>query len=179
MLGKVSDAQLALMDAMVFFVVAMAATDVLLQTIPQADDDEAGEWFDAHRTLLTLLRCSLGSDIEIQVSGGELVIPRGTEVAECLVLEAHCIAFGDERGGFAPMEERLSEIMNALCGNRMSIRLEVFEVLGGRQEALFSIPSPLMESGLVYASSLMLTDADGKIFLVQLSSVPASLAESL
>jgi hypothetical protein len=177
--GKAADGQLALMDAIVFFVVAMAVTDMLLSMTSDYHDEELYEWFDAQRALSTFLRCSLGSEIEVTVSGLPMALPARTEIAECLLLEAHVIAEGDGPWNFDALETRLTEVLEASCGASMESRLSVFEICDGTPFELFSVPDAWRSGELVYAATAELADSGDGVYLVQLCSAPAVRSQAL
>ena len=173
------DAQLALMDSIVFFLAAMVVSAVLFSTVRQDADRELSgvSWFDAESALDAILRCSLGTDTNVVAGGEPVTIPSRTEIGECLLLEAHFIAEGDVRTDFVDLELEVSQVLKAVCPPCSEIQLVVSELRNGTPEKLFYIPWDWTETGLVSAATAELAGTDGGTFLVQLRSAPAAAPE--
>ena len=182
MSGRNADeGQLALMDAVVFFISAITVTCVLFSTVPHASDNDISpskSWFDAGRTLTALLRSSLGSEVRATIHGEPLIISERTDIAECILLEAHVIAEGDGASDFGALDLKLSEILNAVCGPFMEPQLSVWLLSNGTPYELFSLPGSPMETPVAYAATAELADSEGTKYLVLLRSVPSASSES-
>lgn len=172
--------QLALMDAIVFLLAAMAVSGVLFSSIPRADheaENDTGSWYDAERTLAAILGSSLGADVHVTVCGEPLTLSERVEIAECLLLEAHVIAEGDGHSDFSALDRILLEVVLDVSPPSMKSRLLVSDLKNGTPHELVAIPGDWSETVLVYAATAELADSEGGTYLVQLLSAPAAALE--
>jgi len=169
------------MDAIVFFVASMIVSGVLFSLVSTGTDGQdavsAIEGFDADKALTAFLRTSLGTEVEMVLGGGVLTLSERDEVAECILLEAHCIAEGDAESTFEILNGVLDVILESISRPFMVPFLQVLDVSDDDPAVLVSIPSEWEEVGEAFAASSLLTDAEGRTYLIQFRSVPASSAE--
>lgn len=172
--------QLALMDAMVFFVASLAITGVLFSLVVSYEDSDGPlPWFDARRVLAALLLCSVGPGVEIVVSGESAVLPERTEISECILLEARLIAFGDGDADFAQLDARINEVLRAVCSQWTEAQVRVMAPMGGNLSEVFAVPGGWTEGATVFAATAELVDSGGSGYLVQLRSSPSTSPEGL
>ena len=182
MSGRPDDqGQLALMDAVVFFLAAMVVSGILFSTVSDTVDEDRSDscsWFDPERALAAMMRSSIGSETQVVVGGQSLILEERVEIAECILLEAHIIAEGDAGFDFSALNSILSEVVNGICGRSMHAGLCVYELLNGTPSELFSIPRSWTDTRITYASTAELADSGGSVYLVQLRSAPAGFEPS-
>ncbi len=134
--------QLALMDAMVFFAVAMLASSVLLSYSrsqpldPLGDADGAG---DPAEVLRVFLRASVGAEIELWDG---LTIAGCEPVADCLMAEACWISQGAAPSSFEELDIVLLAMLEKIVAPGLSPHLQVIDTVDGGQTVLRIERSP-------------------------------------
>ena len=171
-----SDAQLAVMDAVVFFLASMIVASVLFSYLErpgiQRTAEESG---DSDAMLEVLLKASIGTTLSVALEH-TLVIDGREEVGECLLAEIHALRHGATIATFQSLNAILGGLVLSICSPAFEPSLVV--LCEGD-----SCPNPILEilnpraSPNVYASSTELTDPDGSIYLVELLLAPAALPE--
>ena len=179
MSGKIGDeGQLALMDAMVFFVAAIAVSGVLVSSVETSPSSEGNSQpgVNVDEALAVILHSSLGSDIEVLVGGENVTLSRNDAIVDCLLLEAHAIAEGDDVAGFVRLNLMVMDIMTTIFMPYLEPSFRLLDTSGRIPIVLVSIPSEWPDVQLAYAAGAKISDASGGEFLVQLRSVPVSPA---
>ena len=170
------------MDAVVFFVIAIAISSMMFYYVREeavhAPSMRPEGQSDPEAVLRVFLRASLGEEIVLEM-GREIHVSAYTDIAECLQIELDALALGAAVGDFAPINERLCEILNETCSAVLDPYLVSVQLLGEGNKRMFSLPSEPPDSGTRYASSVKLAGADGSTFLLTLVLVPASLPKLL
>lgn len=174
--------QLALMDAVVFFVIAIAISSMMFyyareEAIHAPSMRPEGQ-SDPEAVLRVFLRASLGEEIVLDLDR-EIHVSANSEIAECLQIELDALTLGAAVSDFAPMNERLSEILEATCSAVMDPYLVSLQLLSEGDKWMFSLPCEPPDSSTRYASSTELAGADGSTYLLMLVLVPASLPKIL
>ena len=179
MSGRIGSAgQLALMDAIVFFVAAIAASGIMISLVesnPVIEGDPCGAC-DVDDALSVILHSSLGEVVDVLVDGDQVILSRGDTMADCLMLEAHAIAEGDDAAGFGRLNLRLMDIAGAVFGTFMEPSFRLVDITDEIQTVLISIPFEWQEVRVAYAASAELSDAHGGEFIVQLRAAPVPSA---
>lgn len=172
MFGKDESGQLALMDAMVFFIGCIAVSTVLFSSIeekPISVDDRND--LEAGNVLAAFMRSSIGHDISIEARGSSVLLSETEAIADCLLLEGHLIAEGDAPSHFDVLNARLLDILGAICGPFVHPSLIILDVTSAASEILNAMPSDVSDGGVVYAASEGLSDSDGRHYSIQLRLV--------
>ena len=172
--------QLALMDALAFFLVATTVSSVLLyysSSMPiEAPPDHGHGMSDPLEVLETLLHSTL--DIEILV---DLDIPRyiqcGTEIDQCLLLEAEAILDGMAPEAFSQLNLAVSSLLEAISNPVYEPFLVILASSDAGAVTVLSIPGTPHESPQRYSASTDLVHDEEKDLVVQLSLCPAALSE--
>lgn len=172
--------QLALMDAVVFFLVATTISGVVLYysslDTPSTPQDHGQGQADPHEILETLLRSFIGTDIIVHLD-----IPRhiswDTDIGQCLLLEAEAILDGMMVEPFRSLNEAIRDAIYSICSPMYTPFLAVLSSEDAGSEPLISIPGPAEESSQRFASVMQLSHDEEKNLLVQLLLCPSALAE--
>lgn len=172
-----SKGQLAFMDAMVFFAIAMLLSGALLAQVRSASDEYSvvvgGAEVDAANMLEVLMAVSIGQTLAITLEK-TIVIASHEQVSECLRAELHALASGAEPEAFDALNEAVAEALRALAGPCMRASLVASFGEGSSDEPLLEIPGRCHPAGLAYASSVDLPCGDGVVFKILLVLEPAS-----
>lgn len=177
--GRSTRGQLALMDAVVFFVIAMTISCILVYYAraelarpgARPSDDQS----DPEAVLQVFLRASLGEDVVLDLNGGARV-SAGSEIAECITVEVDALVLGANLSDFRPLNERYVATLEAICSPVMEPYLVATHLSEEGERLMFSIPGDLPSSGTRYASSAELPCKDGSLFLLTLVLVPSTSA---
>lgn len=173
-------AQLAVMDAVVFFAVAMVISSLFLYYANLGEEIKAPEHgsgsADPDAVLGAVLHASVGSNIFVPMDAPRH-IPADTEVCRCLLLESEQIIGGTPVEAFGELNCAVSWILDRTCNPVFSSCLSVFLLGGSVPEMLFSIGSGGGPSSQRFNSCAEFSLAGGEEVLVQLCLAPALLAE--
>jgi hypothetical protein len=172
--------QLALMDALVFFMVAMAISSILLyyssSGITGTQDDHGQGMSDPHEILGVLLRSSIGREITVSQD-----VPRhiswDNEVSVCLLLEAEAIVDGMPPEAFDELNDAVLDLLRSLCNPVYEPFLSVMAVEDSGTARIVSIPGVPVQSNQMYAATMDLVQDEEKSLLAQLVLRPAALPE--
>jgi hypothetical protein len=163
------------MDAVVFFVIAMAISSMLfyyakaeaVQTPSGMCDGQS----DPEAILRVFLRASLGEEAVLDL-GREIHVSGNSEIAECLKIEFDALVLGADPGEFNPLNDRLVQILEAICNPVLEPHLVAIHLFDRGSEKILSIPSEPPDS-------TELPGYEGSSYLLMLILVPASLPEIL
>jgi len=170
------------MDAVVFFVIAMAISSMLfyyakveaVQTPAGMSDGQS----DPEAILRVFLCASLGEEVMLDL-GREIHVSGDSEIAECLKTEFDALILGADPGDFRPLNDRFVQILEAICNPVLEPYLVAIYLPDRGSETILSLPSEPPDSGTRYASSTELPGYEGSSYLLMLILVPASLPEIL
>lgn len=168
------------MDALVFFMVAMAISSILLYYssygLPETQDDHGQGKSDPHDILGVLLRSSIGREIAVS-----LEVPRyiswDTEVGVCLLLEAEAIVDGMAPEVFDELNRTVLDLLRSLCNPVYDPFLTVMAVDDLGTVGIVSIPGVPVPSDYRYAATMDLVQDEEKALLAQLILCPAASPE--
>ncbi len=170
-------AQLALVDAMVFFAIALVISTLFLGSAGRVSDPEPSEPLPYVESLLrSFLGASLCERLILSAGGGIEIGPY-EKVCDCLAVELHMLREGCPLEAFAPLDSLLALLLDSVIPEPYWFILESYDP---------SLPSrPLMQlernwgpSDQVYASSAPIPDGEGEALLVVLQlGLPAPLLE--
>lgn len=175
------EAQLAVMDAVVFFVAATAiSTMVLSYASPDNDHrlDGHGGDVDPAEVLNVFLMTSLGERLTLEI-GRPVVVDGSEDVASCLALEVSALKAGREPGVFAGMNSVLEGMLVSLCNPVFEPHLIVFERADAGWSVLFALLGVTDRTWEAYASSAGLMTDDETECLVELVLTPSSSSEDI
>ncbi len=177
MSGSIDESgQLALIDAIVFFLAAMLVSQVLFSLaegdsgIQQVD----GLGADAEGLLHAVLRSSLGVEMTVRTSGDTIRLSQRDTIADCLLLEAHAIAEGDGVDGFEALNGHVKSALHSVVGPFLEPSIRLVDVSDGTAAVLVSLPDEWSEVGTAYAATLGVSEASGGSYIIQLRLVPLS-----
>ncbi len=177
-----SFAQLALVDAVVFFLAAAIVSELLISLgcLDEFDSDLTSEpvGYDPDELSEAFLRSSLGVGLTVKVSGHDLRLTERDPILDCLLLEAHAIALGEGESDFSVLNIRLGEILNSVLGPFVEPSLRLVDITNGTPTVLVSLPSEWGEAESAYSASTEISDGTGRAYLIQLRLVPVSSAQS-
>lgn len=166
-------AQLALMDAMVFFAVCGVICGTLMANVVTRSQDikeDALGPSGADELLMAFLRSSVGrafalEDIGAEVSGHELF-------SEVLFLAAAMTLEGEYEDSLEGLMSYCGEVLEALC-EPWSPVLRLSSESDGSWETLVEVGGPLVEKVDTWAASQSLGEHEGAGLLVTLLLLPA------
>ena len=112
--------QLALMDAIVFFSVAILICSIMLSRTYQEYRDEVktpefDAAYDVSSFMEVLLRVSIGEGMSLNVTGHITIRPT-TTVGECLAMEASALLHGESPDAFQGMNNLILIIAGRMAG---------------------------------------------------------------
>lgn len=181
--------QLALLDAMVFFAIALLVSSMLAgmaRDAPVAKSDRGEEAY-AESALRAFLEASLGRTVLLELDGPVEIKP-WEKVGDCLMAELHAIRDGRSPSDFEPLNAVLMDMLGSIVARPYRFTLSVFGPLAEGSEPLLALSNLNHTSSgdWVYASSASLGDQDGALltivlqlvhprFLKPSTSVPATL----
>lgn len=174
--------QLALMDAIVFFVIAMTISCVLFyyadleNSVPRCPSP--GGQADPSEILPVFLHSSIGREIVLELDR-TVHVSRESEVSICLELELDAISDGEDEDAFGPLNDQFVSILEAVCNPVYQPYLVCLQMTTGSPETILSLPGQVPQAATTYAASVEFPGSDGRQFLVILVLVPASLLEVL
>lgn len=178
--GPDKSGQLALMDSLVFFVVAVTISSILLYySAPResydAPDHGQGQG-DPNEVLETILHSSIGSEILVLAD-----IPRhissDTETSQCLLLEAEAVLDGMSINAFGSLNDAIAVILESVCNPIYEPLLRVCSCTDAGLVPIVSIPEAGSDCGQQYGASMDLTRDEEKEMMVQLVLCPATSSE--
>lgn len=172
--------QLALLDAMVFFSIAMLVSSILvLQT--EACSDAAVGISDGSPTsvggmLAALMTASIGQPVKIDLGPGLTVLGQES-VAECLSAELYALGSGSGPALFAELNEAVLGLLDSLTLAAFRGWLVAVHPEGSWEAPTLAIPGLPLASSLSYAASCQLPCEDGALYTVTLVLQPAASSE--
>lgn len=173
-----TSAQLALMDALMFFTAAMVISAVLSGYVgrgPAAAGPVAGS-SDAEDILRVFLRASLGTKVTIGWPH-EVILSGAESVGECLASEASALCAGCPSAAFGELNACLLSAAKNLTGPRFCPYILVFESERNSTSPCIALPEvPTADKNLL-AGSALLPAIDGLEFVVVLVLYPAASLE--
>ena len=161
-------AQLALMDAMVFFAVAMVTSSIVFSYAHGRPMDAATECGTATKDLLgAFLRASVGFEVEL---GDGLEVSADENVADCLLAESVSVAAGVKPCTFDGLNQVLLASMERMTPTGFEPHLTV---AGGDGEVTIRLERTFVAEGDAFAASQELPGPDGSVCRVVLVLVPS------
>ncbi len=174
--GSDDRAQLALMDAMVFFAIAMVTSSIVLSyanDLPSDSMRDVDGAVDPDEVLLVFLRASVGVDMELWDG---LTVSARDSVADCLYAEVASLTEGVDARFFIGMNEVLMDALENISPAGTTSHLTVMDVAGTGGTLLTIERAPAVGEVLLSASQ-GLPAAMGSDCLVVLVLVPALCLE--
>jgi len=177
------DGQLALLDAMVFFAIAMLVTNVCSsyfgQTSASGLDSPGIGRCDPGMILGVFLEASLGRSIVIP-SSPEAELDAKDQVSDCLLVEMECIENGGDSLVFASLNQLFLGILLEICPPGMSPLLVSYSVARLIDQPVLIVSDPTWttyERMDVRAASATMSSSEQHVYLVVLKLAPATLPE--
>ena len=168
--------QLALMDAMVFFAVALAVCSATLGYLDDgaADADRSQRArADPSAVLEVFMSCSLGSPVSLD--GLVSVELTGREkVCECILAEAWALESGADIGRFSDLNSVIMGALRSICAPGYVPHLVVYVLDEASEGPLMVIEDHPAQAPDRRAASTVLAGPDGGVLLVSLVLEPAS-----
>jgi len=170
--------QLALLDALVFFSIAILVSGVMISYVGFSSGDAMTGACEPPRdvaeVLSALMAASIGSAVEsqtgLEVSGHE-------SIAECLSAELYALSLNVERQMFDGLNAAIGEAVEPLSGPLFDWLIIVVDPDGSSDEPCLVIPESHALSSLAYAASTELPCSDGVLYTVILILEPATPSE--
>jgi len=173
--------QLAALDAMVFFALAMlisSSTFAYVEGVSSEHGTEAalsGEC-DPGQVLLVFMRASVGVEVTLDL-GGEVPISSREEVATCLSAELDALAGGCGVDRFDPLNDALLTMLGKLVGIGYSAHLSAYRTTDDGAEPILVLEEAGCVSENRYSGSCEVPGAGGSAYVVVLVLGPALLPE--
>lgn len=173
-----SGGQLALMDAIVFFIAAMVISGMLLSSAKERADDAFAPQGDtsASEILCVFLRASVGERVLVDLEGGVYVDERA-DVAGCLAVEIASLEEGAEPSAFARLNEVIYSILKSVCNPLFDPHLVVVDVGSECERPILALPDAAARGENTYASSIELQVSGDIACMLQLTLCPAASPE--
>lgn len=170
--------QLALMDALVFFSVAVLVSGAMLAYTGSPSREVLPPSGDSPVPVDEMLEAILKASIALAAEAGDGLEITGREpVSECLSAELYALATGVNGLEFAGMNDAVAGIMGSVCGQVFRPHLVAVHPNGSSGEPFLAIPGPCGPCRLAYACSSELPCEDGLLYTVTLILIPAAPSE--
>ncbi|MBU1157918.1 MAG: hypothetical protein KKE24_01100 [Candidatus Thermoplasmatota archaeon] len=171
-----SDAQLALLDALVFFTVILALCSSMVAYVEICEtyriDDYGVKAIDVSELLSVFLRTSIGASVEI-ASGIDIEMTGRESMADILMVVCDAKLSGVDEKFFAPIPSMILEALVGACPSNIEPHLVVLDLtVNPPSEILVLENAPCGETDTSAASQKML-DHEGRPFLLVLVLEPA------
>jgi hypothetical protein len=177
------DGQLALLDAMVFFTIAMLVTNVCFSYFGQTGASGPGSpstgRCDPGMILGVFLEASLGRSIVIP-SSPEAELDAKDQVSDCLLVEMECIENGGDSLVFASLNQLFLGILLEICPPGVSPLLVSYSAANLINQLVLIVSDPTWttyEGMDVRAASVTMSSSEQHVYLVVLKLAPATLPE--
>ena len=169
--------QLALMDALIFFVVATVVSGlVLADAMPERRAANPLRSIDAHEMLRVLLSASIGEPATVSTGAGTC-LPGDTSVGDCLFFELMALQQGSLRSTFASLESTISRAMVAVCGSALDPHMVAYIVGGMNDEPALAIPGMPQDKSYGAAASIIVPGGPDVSWLLVLTLAAPALPE--
>ncbi len=172
--------QLALMDSLIFFMVATTISSILLfYSLPGLESeslDHGQGMADPREVLQSLLHSSVGKDVLVPLDPPRH-ISRSTDISQCLLLEAEAILDGMDAEVFTVLNSDVYSVLRSITNPSYQPRLAVLVSNQAGYTILFSISDVRDNAGRSYSADFELSTDDEKDLLVQLVLCPSALSE--
>ncbi|MBN1677958.1 MAG: hypothetical protein JW880_05405 [Candidatus Thermoplasmatota archaeon] len=172
--------QLALMDAMVFFSIAMLVSSILMAQSESVSTSTHSEldWpgVEVSDMLEVMMGASIGTEMTICLDR-EWEICGSESVAECLCAELCAVSKGFEMSAFDPVNEAIAGILEVLSGPLFRAHVLAVHPQGSSAEPVLAVPGPCRAGDSVHSSSMELPCGHGLTFTIILALEPAALPE--
>lgn len=161
MCGRVkgrADGQLALLDALVFFAVAVVVSSVLLsydRSDGKPELSSGSGTSNPGEILKAFLDASIGDEIPIQF-GASLTVHQDKQVSVCLALEIEAILDGIGSGLFQALDRAYMTILERITNPVFQPYLVVLDDEGSTYVPILNLPCAVPGCGVSMASSMVL-----------------------
>jgi len=175
-----SSAQLAVMDAIVFFIGAVLVSNILLSyvvTLPNHSPESSivGDT-DPAEILRTFLATSLCESVVVDL-GQKFYLDDRTTAAESLAIELLALEVGHDLNQFVHLNRLIYDMIRAVCNQAYEPHLLVFDVDDDLSGPVLSIPSAHEATKSAYASSTEIPGSGATVYLAELILYPTLLPE--
>jgi hypothetical protein len=162
------------MDAIVFFIAAMAASTILLSYVPFQDalTDVSSDDSDPSAILDVFLRTSVGQRLVLELDQ-EVFVDSSDDAALCVVLEAAAIKAGASPDAFSELNALLERMLRTICSAALEPHFVLLDLGAPDASTIMSLGGHPGDSPDSYASSCELFLGDGTECLAELVLVPA------
>ncbi len=171
-----SHAQLALLDAIVFFTVILALCSSMVAYVEIFETyrlDECGiNAVDASELLSVFLRTSIGASVQV-ASGTDIEMTGRESMADILMVICDAKLSGVDESFFAPLPSMILETLVLVSPSYIEPHLVILDLTSSpNSEMLVLENSPCREADTSAASQMMM-DPEGRSFLLVLVLEPA------
>lgn len=171
--------QLALLDAMVFFAIALLVSSMLLSQARQDSGPSStrGEEAYADSALQAFLGASIGASVSIELEEPVEIGP-WEKVSDCLLAELHSLLDGHPIKDFDPLNTALTDILESVVHRPFHFSLSACEVSESHATELLELSNVIDNAGeFAYASSTIFAEEDGALLMIVLQLRPPALPE--
>jgi hypothetical protein len=174
---------LALMDALIFFTVALLISSILISRAHQdqldvADEVRSDNGFEASTLLEVVLRASIGECVSLNVAERQLTESPTTSVGDCLSMEATALISGIEPRAFDEVNGMILGIIKCAAGPAVVPHLWIMLSEDGCWDTLLRIEGSVPVAGFSNAASMDLPVGCGEGCRVTLVLEPSFLLEA-
>lgn len=178
-LDRRCEAQLAVLDAVVFFIAAMAISTVLMSYVRTGVDqslDDKGGRSDPAEVLQAFMRASIGERVTLQIDT-QVCIEPSEDVASCLAAEIAALRQGVAPEVFANLDSLMERILRSVSSPALEPHLLVLEPGDPSPKTLLTLGGVPGRGECSYASSCTLGMQGGAECLVELVLCPPAPPE--
>lgn len=178
-LDRRCEAQLAVLDAVIFFVAAMTISTVLMsyvRTGAESSLDDTGGYSDPADVLEVFMRASIGERLTLLLDT-QVCIEPSEEVASCLAAEVAALRQGVAPEAFADLDSLMERILRSISSPALEPHLLVLEPGDPSPKTLMTLGGAPDRGECSYASSCTLGMQGGAECLVELVLCPPAPPE--
>jgi len=168
-----------LLDAMVFFAIALLVSSMLVSQARQETrpGSTGGEEAYVDSVLLAFLGASVGSSVRLMLEE-PVEIESCEKIGDCLMAELHSLRDGHSTEDFEPLNAILTAVLVSIVEKPFLFSLSAYEVSGSGATLMIQLQNTEDPTGeTAYASSTNVVDDDGALFVIVLQLRPAALPE--
>ena len=175
-----SCAQLAVMDAIIFFIGAVLVSNILMSYVTPLPNHSQGNSIggdtDPAEILRTFLATSLCESVVVDL-GQPFYMDDRTTAAESLAMELLALEAGHDMQQFDRMNSLIYDMLRAVCNPAFEPYLLVLDMGDDLSGPVLSIPCVPEATKNAYASSTEIPGSGAMIYLAELILCPTLLPE--
>lgn len=173
-------AQLAVMDAIIFFIGAVLVSNILMSCVTSIPNHSQGNSIgsdtDPSAILRTFLATSLCESVVVDL-GQTFYLDDRTTAAESLAIELLALEAGHDMKRFDRLNSLIYDMLRAVCNPTFEPYLLVLDMDDDLSGPVLSIPCVPEATNNAYASSTEIPGSGAMVYLAELVLCPTLLPE--